>query len=55
MLALAIAAPPVRALLRFGQPPLAELCLTLMAVALAVAAGALLSRALAQRGTRNAA
>ena len=35
--------------------PLAELCLTLMAVALAVAAGALLSRALAQRGTRNAA
>ena len=55
VLALAIAAPPVRALLRFGQPPLAELCLTLMAVALAVAAGALLSRALAQRGTRNAA
>jgi len=49
VLALAIVAPPVRALLHFGQPPLPELGLALAAVAVAVGAGVLLSNALARR------
>jgi Ca2+-transporting ATPase len=54
VMVLAITAPPVRALLHFGQPPLAELGLTLAVVALAVAVGALLSAALARRSERAA-
>ncbi len=54
VLALAIVAPPVRALLHFGQPPLPELGLALAAVAVAVGAGVLLSAALARRSEGTA-